>query len=125
MDAAWLAEANEAFDLFATRPERVRLVPEAVLRENGHVWPAGTSELLKGKPAPGPGQQPGEGAIHRPRMGGLYTLPPPHNAPFVRLTPLHDLIFNLMTSGDNSHILLVLLRMLPLLRLLVVVGSAV
>ena len=28
MDAAWLGAANEAFDAFATRPERIRLVPE-------------------------------------------------------------------------------------------------
>ena len=50
-----------AFDIFATQPERVRLVPEAVLRVNGHVWPDGSSELLKGKPAPGPAQGAGEG----------------------------------------------------------------
>ena len=71
MDDAWLADANSAFDRFATQPERIRLVPEAVLRENGHVWPEGSSPLLKGKPAPGPGQKEGEGAIHRPRMGGV------------------------------------------------------
>jgi|EP01046_Picozoa_sp_COSAG06_P048351 hypothetical protein len=85
MDDEWLVEANAAFDIFATQPERVRLVPEAVLRVNGHVWPEGSSDLLKGKPAPGPAQAPGEGAIHRPRMGGLYTLPSPYNAPFRRM----------------------------------------
>ena len=85
MDEAWLADANSAFDRFATQPERIRLVPEAVLRENGHVWPEGSSPLLKGKPAPGPGQKEGEGAIHRPRMGGLYTLPDGHNAPFRKM----------------------------------------
>ena len=61
MDDEWLADANTAFDIFATQPERVRLVPEAVLRVNGHVWPEGSSELLKGKPAPGPAQELGEG----------------------------------------------------------------
>ncbi len=61
MDDEWLADANAAFDIFATQPERVRLVPEAVLRVNGHVWPDGSSELLKGKPAPGPAQGAGEG----------------------------------------------------------------
>jgi len=76
MDEAWLADANSAFDRFATQPERIRLVPEAVLRENGHVWPEGSSPLLKGKPAPGPGQKEGEGAIHRPRMGGVSAAAP-------------------------------------------------
>jgi hypothetical protein len=98
MDAAWLGAANEAFDLFATQPERIRLVPEAVLRDNGHVWPEGTSPLLKGTPAPGPAQQEGDGAIHRPRMGGLYTLPGDHKAPFRQMiaNPLVVSRLNLM-----------------------------
>eukprot|EP01052_Picozoa_sp_SAG31_P034404 SAG31_NODE_4016_length_3662_cov_3.395453_4_plen_107_part_00 len=53
MDPVWLRQCNEAFDIFASDPARVPLVPEAVLRTNGHVWPEGTSELLKGTPAVG------------------------------------------------------------------------
>jgi hypothetical protein len=64
---------------------KVRLVPEVVLRDNGHVWPEDTSPLLRGAAAPGPAQAEGEGAIHRPRMGGLYTLPEPHSAPFRKM----------------------------------------
>ena len=48
-------------------PENIRLVPEACLRDNGHVWPEGTSAKLRNAPAPGPAQAPGEGAVHRPR----------------------------------------------------------
>ena len=71
MDAEWLADANRAMDRFATA-ERIRLVPEVALRENGHVWPEGIdSNRLRNKAAPGPRQLPGEGAIHRPRLGGL------------------------------------------------------
>ena len=104
MDEAWLADANAAFDRFATQPERIRLVPEAVLRENGHVWPEGTSPLLKGKPAPGPGQKEGEGAIHRPRMGGLYTLPDGHNAPFRRMIAHPKVVQRLnMMLGPGYH----------------------
>jgi hypothetical protein len=76
MDAEWLEAANRAFDTFATQPERVRLVPEAVLRDNGHCWPEGTSSLLRGTPAPGPAQAAGDGAIHRPRIGGLCACTP-------------------------------------------------
>jgi hypothetical protein len=57
MDTQWLNDANDAMDEFATDPARIRLVPEAVLRANGHEWPEGSSELLKGKPAPGPAQK--------------------------------------------------------------------
>ena len=71
MDAEWLADANRAMDRFATA-ERIRLVPEVALRENGHVWPEEIdSNRLRNKAAPGPRQLPGEGAIHRPRLGGL------------------------------------------------------
>ena len=37
--------------------------------------PLKDSARLRNKAAPGPRQQPGEGAIHRPRLGGLCTLP--------------------------------------------------
>ena len=106
MDDAWLADANSAFDRFATQPERIPLVPEAVLRENGHVWPEGSSPLLKGKPAPGPGQKEGEGAIHRPRMGGLYTLPDGHNAPFRRMIAHPKVVqrLNMMLGPGYGHL---------------------
>jgi hypothetical protein len=55
------------------------------VRTNGHAWPEGTSALLRGVAAPGPAQPPGGGAVHRPRFGGLYTLPQPHCAPFRRM----------------------------------------
>ena len=85
MDEGWLHDANTAFDAHGYDPENIRLVPEACLRDNGHVWPTGTSEKLQGVPAPGPGQAAGEGAVHRPRFGGLYTLPDPHCKPFRRM----------------------------------------
>jgi hypothetical protein len=85
MDPQWLADANAAFDAHGYDPANIRLVPEACLRDNGHVWPQETSQKLRNAAAPGPAQAAGEGAVHRPRFGGLYTLPHPHCEPFRRM----------------------------------------
>ena len=85
MDDHWLASANAAFDAYGYDPENIRLVPEACLRDNSHVWPEETSQKLRNAPAPGPSQATGDGAVHRPRFGGLYTLQPPHCEPFRRM----------------------------------------
>ena len=85
MDKQWLVAANAAFDAHGYDPVNIRLVPEACMRANGHVWPEDTSQKLRNAPAPGPSQAPGDGAVHRPRFGGLYTLPQPHCEPFRRM----------------------------------------
>jgi hypothetical protein len=86
MSDQWLHSANLAFDAHGYDVDGIRLVPEACLRDNGHRWPANASEKLRGgSAAPGPAQAERDGAIHRPRFGGLYTLPPPHDEPFLAM----------------------------------------
>jgi len=80
MDEAWIAAANRSIDaaleaqpdLPSGHPSAIEEVPEQALRENDWEWPEETSVRLKGD-------------IHRPRLGGLYQLPPPHCEPFRRM----------------------------------------
>jgi hypothetical protein len=80
MDEQWLAAANAAVEfalenqdsLPEGHPSRIEEVPEQALRENDWVWPENTSPRLFGE-------------INRPRIGGLYQLPEPHNDAFRRM----------------------------------------
>ena len=80
MDGEWLAAAHRAIDaMIEVQPQlpdghlsKFEEVAEAILRDNGGVWPEETSVRLRGE-------------IHRPRLGGLYELEKPHCQPFHRM----------------------------------------
>jgi hypothetical protein len=80
MDKDWLAAAHGAIDaaianqpnLPEGHPSAFEEVPEAILRESDWKWPPETSARIRGD-------------INRPRIGGLYHLPPPHCEPFRKM----------------------------------------
>ncbi len=80
MDQPWLDAAHVAIDAAVAlqpdlpdgHPSKFEDVPEAILRENNWQWPKDTSARILG-------------THNRPRIGGLYHLPDPHNQPFRRM----------------------------------------